>query len=107
MAAVAVDVDPRHWGAESGLQGGGHGSVNKQCVRGARRSADARWTDEMDESCHGAPPQRAPPAQTIAHTALTLSPLAWLARATAPFASLSNIALWPPVSVCGSQCGAL
>ena len=83
MAAVAVDVDPRHWGSGERLagRGGGHGSVNKT----VRAWGEALGRREMDGRngrivSRGAP-RRAPPlrAQTIAHTALTLSPLAWRA----------------------------
>ena len=95
VAAVAVDVDPRHWGSGERLagRGGGHGSVNKT-VRAwgealGRREMDGR-NGRIVSRCA---PRRAPllRAQTIAHTPLTLSPLAWLgARATAPFASIQN-----------------
>ena len=78
MAAVAVDVDPRHWGSGERLAGRGHGAVNKA----VRAWGEALGRREMDGRngrivSRGAP-RRAPPAQTIAHTALTLSPLAWL-----------------------------
>ena len=108
MATVAVDVDPRHWGSGERLagRGGGHGSVNKT----VRAWGEALGRREMDGRngrivSRGAP-RRAPPARTIAHTALTLSPLAWLgARHSTVRLSIQHC-LVASVSVCGSQCGA-
>jgi hypothetical protein len=99
MAAVAVDVGPRHWGSGERLagRGGGHGSVNKT----VRAWGEALGRREMDGRNGRIVSRRAPRfpfcvssrANDSTHGSHSLA--ACLARATAPFASLSNIALGP------------
>ena len=54
MAAVAVDVGPRHWGSGERLagRGGGHGSVNKTVrawgeALGQTRDGRTKWTNRV------------------------------------------------------------